>query len=219
VALENFTTSPPWNEVDTEGQVTVTANKVAIAGVSRASDNYVYRDGSVGEFEEYEIHFKVITTSTVGSPYYVPFAMANAVESFKDIDAAGGDGHCILWHYDGPMFRLFELIAGTLYSDDSAAPSVGTTYFFRVWRDWENDELWAYICTGDYDDAAIPGTTFDTLYLALGDSQQAFRYLYAYSSWKVGTGSAISADIENFEITVEAAPPTGYPYCQVIIFR
>ena len=202
---EDLTT---YTEVDPDSKLTVTAAKVAAAGLERGVSSYVYKDKGAAHFNgDFEHKCEITCASVSGLGIMYPWALANAINDINSIDVAGGDA-LLAWDLYGTNIRIGEVVAGTRYDDEYTLAGTGTKYYLRIKRDESvgtYGTLYCYIATGNYDDEG--GTLEDTLALGLHEKED-FRYAYAASSYGAGTGT-FTGDAENLDLQ-EGAPPATH---------
>ncbi len=196
--MADFTT---FTEVDPSNHYTVTAPKVAFAGITENEEAYVYKDKGINHFDgDFSHLFDVEITSVSGNLAYIFYAVSEAVD-----DAYGvylSNDHQLdfeLSHFAGtPYLNLTEQFdASTQYFDQWGGGSDGTTYYITVERDeaiGTYGTLFAYI----HSDAERT-TLLDTLSIAL-HAKDDFRYLYGGQVWKDGGVQTATGFTQNLDL-------------------
>jgi hypothetical protein len=174
-----------FTEVDSEGDVTVTASKCDCVDYEtrQGPPSYIYYDYGVGHFDEdYQFNQKFYTTSDAASTVAVIGGMSNEIGNVGQ----ASDAHFVFWHYDNLIY-LRELNGGSATSDTSVGVSLTTEYWYEFERD-ESIGTYGTIYLRLYDDEAKTSLV-DTLAVTLTEKQD-FRYMYPLSKFNTNSATA-----------------------------
>lgn len=200
--MTSTTTAPPvdftsYTETDPNGRITVTADEIAFAGLTRNEDAHVYKDFGVAYFSgDFNIDFEFRRTA-LNTGIAVICGLTNDVDDFRALITGGKDYQGVHLSEAGDV-AMGELDGGTPYFDGYAV-SNGTTYYCTFVRDesiGSYGRLYLYI----YSDAART-TLLDTLQVDLHTSKKDFRYLFFLDTYNDGQGAfTISGSVYNAAI-------------------
>jgi|GEM_PF-1428486 len=198
MAVEDFTT---YTEVDPNSHITVTASRVAYAGLSTSEDAYVYKDKGVDHFAgDYEHLATVLIDAVTGDGLVFNWVLANLINDMKGIADAAGDYNGAATRYTNSdtsyKVSLYERVGASAYSDVYVG-AVDTIYYLKIKRDegvGTYGTLYCYI----YSDAARTNL-LDTLTLTLHEKED-FRYIYACNSYNNASGFTITGYTENLDL-------------------
>lgn len=186
MAVEDFTA---YTESDPGSEITVTSTKVSWASMARDVDSWVVDDKGVDHFDGDFTHLVETQLTADGSTGLGTFwAIANAIDTWDDIDAAGGSQLLAFFYGTGPAIYIREIDSGTQYSDTSVNLSAGTTYYLEIERDESVGTHGTLYCR-IYSDSGRT-TLVDTLSIALHSSKKDFRYIYACQNLNTGDSGA-----------------------------
>lgn len=207
MATQDFTL---WTEVDPNGRIAKTADRITFTALTNSEDAHVYDDKGADFFDGNFVHdFTIfISAITVNQPIISPWALANSVDDMSGIQAANGDflGPYILYA-TGNILRIVlrECDGGTAYDTGVLGLSLSTLYYCRVSRD-ESAGTYGKLSLALYTDAARTVQHGGTLTLTLHSSKKDFQYIYGLNTWNSGSGDTITGYVEDLDIDVTGAP-------------
>lgn len=204
---EDFTT---YTETDPESRATVTAEKIAVAGIISDEVCRVYRDKGGGHFgAAFEHDFEVTWKVDSGRCINCSWAVTNVPEQ--------GTAYWDSQNSQAINVGIYDYV-----------PFVAKSIFLREEED-SNYDLWSslalntkYRCTperaGDTtmqlriyeDDNGEKGDLIDTLTVPV-PSGRSYQYIMAMNSYEEGLGGPDSLDIESLELN-EAAAAASPPH-------
>jgi hypothetical protein len=215
--LEDFTT---YTEVDENGEITVAANTITMAGTFQPKTEfaYVYDDKGVNHFSGDFTHRLKVNATTLGLGASTSvYSLANAIGDCKDRRDAGEDGiHIWIGNWSGAT-RMYLVLDenGSSPSNDYGAISTGTDYYLTIDRDDDGGvnstgRYTLYICTTNYYGEA-GASLVDTLICdSSAGEQNDFRYVYGLASYDDGGDtSAIAGTIKDLDLGEAAAGGGG----------
>ena len=212
---EDFDTD--YTEVDPATYLALTDTRVTYAALPRNVDAYTYRDKGAGHFSgDFEHKFTGVASAGITSGWVAWWALANLVDDWKGIDDANGDLLSISAAATATVYtlNLYEMIAGTLYSDATANITINTIKYLTMERDeavGTYGTLYCYI----YSDATRE-TLWDTLTVTLHEKED-FRYIYAIQTYNDNYDYVESGYVEYLDL--QEAAPTAIPRYGFVNFQ
>jgi len=196
---EDFTT---YTELDADSYISKTSSRVTWASLDRDVDVYVYKDKTSAHFNGNFEH-KATVTATAGQRWgcIAVYALANLIDDVKGIQDASGDTLIVVL-YNANVSKytpcLYEIVAGTAYSDTGTELDINVIRYLTVERDESVGSFGTLYCYV-YSDASRE-TLVETLSLVLHEKED-FQYIYAGQSYNdATTGKAQSGYIEDLDL-------------------
>lgn len=167
---EDFTT---YTEVDSGGDITITANQCTVDTMQRAANSYVSVDKGAGNIGDYDYTVKVnISASSAGGSAFQSFGVSNAPGTIQDWDTANS-GQSIMVYDSGSSYQYFLIDDNKGTSDTYSGPRSAQTVWIRI------DRVSTTLRARIYSDEALT-SLLDTLTLTCDTT--AFRYLQCMAS-------------------------------------
>jgi hypothetical protein len=220
MALLNFTDGS-WQEVDPQADVVRAANSIAIDGMIRSVNTYVFQDSPLGKpLDDYrldsgfEIQFEGLTRLGAGDEkFHFPdiFALCSFAGGRALADAAEASYIAVALgcgsNGNEPYPRLYEREGAASQSGFGTPGSYvhSTNYFFTLKLD--GTDLTLIIRTGSH-----VGTIVDTIAsTTILDVSQSMKYLYALRNVASDNSYLWHADVANYEWLLEPSrtPPAS----------
>lgn len=203
--MENFTT---YTETDPNNRFTVTATNIAVSGLGRSEDAFVYDDKGAAFFDGDLTHRLNVSIDNAAAPgINSVWTLANAVDDATSLPDyitvffgfAGGNHLVLLRENDG----------GSLTDDVWTDAVQSTTYYLEIERDETAGDLICRI----FSDASF-STLVITLTVSLSDNTVNWRYIYASLSFNDDAGGAFDGHVANLNL----APLAGDSSHMLLLF-
>jgi len=197
-------TDPAWTEEDPNTRITVAADKVSWAALTKNENAWVVYDFTAGYFDgDFRHELEVKQTAADNGGWIFFWALTNIVDDMKGIDDASGDfiGLGIEDAAGSPKIELRECDGGSTYASALTGLTEGTLYYITVVRD-ENIGTHGTVYCYIYSDS---GRTIllGKLEIALHSSKKDYRYLYACNTWNSGAAAAHTGYCENLRLSTD----------------
>jgi len=191
MATEDFST---YTEVDENSDYTVTAPKIDITSITRASTSYVYDDKGAAHFAgdfDHNVEYYVGSGTTDGERTNI-WAMSNDIGDQAALDAANVSFFCASMGKESASLlkRLYEYDGSTEYidTDNDTAVAVDTLTYATLLRD-EAVGTYGTLYFYHYTDSGRT-TLVSTQSITLHSSTKDFQYVYGtMSDGRTGTNT------------------------------
>lgn len=196
-----------FTEVDPNGRLAVTLNRVTAAALTRNETAYVYRDRGAAFYAGDFLHqVDVRATAYTGDGMAVLWAIADVLSDRANGSWGGGNALDVFaFHYLGAYRLYLEERESAVSYQDYMEISVNATYYLEIERDeavGTYGTLYCRVYASAADRAAGSGA-LDTLSLAL-HAKRDHRYLYALASSNAASGSVnLSGYAENLNLVTD----------------
>lgn len=192
MALEDFTT---YTEVDSAGDITVTANKIAVYEMHRDANSYVHYDKGVSYFGNFIHTLKLAYGYCMATGAQAGFWSVSATEgTHADFLATNNAMGALFWEDAGG-----DVIYITDYTNDNSDPyqiTDGTNYWLTIERDGTT------LTCKIYSDATRT-TLLDTLTITC--TNMAFSHIQGCYSSDIAGINVVTWDTENLDLEAGAA--------------
>ena len=200
MALEDFTDTDIWTEIDAEGVRTVTANKIATVDIPDNVTNYVQGDFSTDHFGDFEHLLKTVQTSVDAGSVGGIWAVTDAPVGTWSGMVSDNTGISLHWYrtdsnYDLVLKEWWAYTTDKYRETNSGLPR---TVYVTVSRSGTTGQALIYSDAGRT-------TLLDTITITVETTK--LRYLHAVWSYTYGSGLLVQTyDVENLDI--QEAPCT-----------
>lgn len=177
VTFEDLTT---FTEVDSDGDITITADSCAYDTMRRDAVSYVYKDYGAGYFGDFSIDFE-FAISAQSLANNMIFGLSNTIGTLTDHDTAN-DGLTILGYHSGSSIGVYLVDYPTANNDSytTAGSAIGPIYATFV-RSGTTATFYIY---SDSNRSVLVDT------LTVTCSNTTYRYLYVLASLNSGIDPA-----------------------------
>jgi len=210
VSLDNLTGEVPpdptedfteFTEVDSDGDITITASKMDVDTMSKGADSYTYKSHGASHFGDFD-HLLDVYTGNEGTEGY-----GNRAGCWAVVDNPGNYSDAKYTHHEGiyvwvvhpDASRIFTLIDYSNNEDDSGGISVNTKYYLTISRSNTTATCLIYTDSGRTN-------LHDTLSITCGTT--AYEYVQGVCSQDQGSANEASYYIENLDL--QEGGPTTY---------
>jgi len=196
-------TDPAWTEADPNTLITVAADKVSWAALSRNEDAWVYYDYGVDYFDgDFRHEFECELTAADDGAVVYCWALANAIDNFRDLDVDGGSFLGIFLYRTGAAYWIYmiECDSGDIYQA-GVVIATGTHYYVTVVRDESigtYGTIYMYVYS-DVNKTILVGKGA----LLLHTDKKDFRYLYACVSYNDTNIAELTGWVQNLRLSAD----------------